>query len=629
MMKNCLPFSFIVFTFCGLLYSQEAVPFKVQNEFYIYGDAAVIGNNILSKDVKEPFNDTSLTNDDIDMVFVDIDNDPSTFSSSSASLKLPENHKKIVYAALYWTATYSYEQGYRQESNGQFLFQGKRVTKRDEIDNIKLKLPGGEYKKIKGTIIFDGDQDTDFALNSPYVCVADVTKSLKNTSAVNGDYTVANVNATKGFVAGGSAAGWLLYVVYETATIKPKYITTFNGFAHVSNAPLKLKFNNFKAFDKGDINTSLVFAALEGDSALTEDNCFLVNPIAEKVTLLSTESRPSNNFFNSKITYSDKAFNHRYPKSENTLGFDIVSMDVSNGADAIIDNTTTEIEMAFNTESDRFYMFFTAFQTEISKTFYEEKNSVIVPKIIEEKIAKNTVKEAEKTKKEKKKPKKLVQNNKGKKEKLIPVKKAKIVVVKESKSIDKPASIKQDIYTPKQELSKVENYVPILEKKEKPLPIWLQKNKTEEIVTIENTNIYQPEVSLKEPVFSIYSLVMNRENYEKLLTKEDYVYETQKFKRILNQEPTLIDGVEKGYYIIAGLLYDLDYAIVYQKELQDQGVNSKLFKDVSQGKYYVYLYNSINFYDVFMLRKAFIKSEFLEQVWILNINIEKKVIKKI
>ena len=657
MMKNCLPFSFIVFTFCGLLYAQEAVPFKVQNEFYIYGDATVIGNNILSKDVKEPFNDTSLTNDDIDMVFVDIDNDPSTFSSSSASLKLPDNHKKIIYAALYWSATYSYEQGYRQESNGQFLFQGKRVRKRDAIDNVQLKLPNGDYKKINGTVIFDGDQNTDFALNSPYVCVADVTRLLKNADTVNGDYTVANVKATKGFVSGGSAAGWLLYVVYEKPSENPKYITTYNGFAHVNNAPLKLKFNNFKALEKGEVKTTLTFAALEGDSALIEDECLLVNPLAKRVSLLSTELRPSNNFFNSKITYDNKVFNNRYPSSENTLGFDIVSMNVPNDSQPIIDNTTTEIEMAFNTESDRFYLFFAAFQTEISKSFYEEKNSDAVVETIEveqtNRVVNNQPEKKEKRQRSQKgrrkrnKPRKENKEDKVKKSesrvetveeelalkanevKETEVKPSQNIAIKEVENTIKPLSVKQDVYTSKAELSETKNYKPVAVEKDKPLPIWLQKKQNVEIVSTINKNVYQPDIALKQSNYYSKSLIMNRENYEKLLTKEDYVYETQKFKRILNQEPSLINGVEKGYYIIAGLLYNLDYAINYQKELQDKGVNSKLFKDVSEGKFYVYLFNSENFYDVFMLRKAFIKSEFLEQVWILNINIEKQVIKKL
>lgn len=618
MMKNCITISFIVFTFCGFLYAQEAVPFKVQNEFFIYGDAAVIGNNILSKDAKKPFNDISLTNDDINMVFVDIDNDSSTFSSSSASLKLPKNHSKIVYAALYWSATYSYEEGYRKESAGQFIFQGKRVNNRENIHKIKFKTPSGDYKNINGKVLFDGAKNTSFRLNSPYVCMADVTKLLQKNDIVNGEYTIANVMATKGFVSGGSAAGWLLYVIYEAPTKNPKYITTYNGFAHVNNQPLKLKFNNFKALEKGEIQTSLTFAALEGDSALKEDECILINPISKRLSLLSTENRPRNNFFNSKITYSNTAFNERSPKSENTLGFDIVSMDVPNESQPLIDNTTTEIEMAFNTNSDRFYMFFTAFQTEISKTFYEENKDNTVIEITD--VEKPKIIVSEKPKKEK------ITKKKQLKKEIENTEIAKTTVPQEKQKVNKT---NQNIFTSEKQLPSPEAYKTKTIEKEKPLPVWLQKKQTENNVTITQTDIYQPNITLQKPVYSNTSLVMNRENYEKLLTIEDYVYETQKFKRILNQEPNIIAGVEKGYYIIAGLLYDLDYAINYQKELQEKGVNSKIFKDISKGHYYVYLFNSENFYDVFMLRKAFIKSEFLEQVWILNINIEKQVIKKL
>ncbi|MGB1210918.1 MAG: hypothetical protein ACPG41_05815, partial [Lacinutrix venerupis] len=231
---------------------------------------------------------------------------------------------------------------------------------------------------------------------------------------------------------------------------------------------------------------------------------------------------------------------------------------------------------------------------------------------------------------------KIIVSQKPKKEKITKKKKlkkeiknteiAKLTLPQEKQKVNKT---NQDVFVPEKQLSSPEAYKTKTIEKEKPLPVWLQKKQTENNVTITQTDIYQPNITLQKPVYSNTSLVMNRENYEKLLTVEDYVYETQKFKRILNQEPNIIAGVEKGYYIIAGLLYDLDYAINYQKELQEKGVNSKIFKDISKGHYYVYLFNSENFYDVFMLRKAFIKSEFLEQVWILNINIEKQVIKKL
>jgi len=38
--------SIIIFTFLQPMFSQEAVPFKTQKEFYIYGDATVIGKKL-------------------------------------------------------------------------------------------------------------------------------------------------------------------------------------------------------------------------------------------------------------------------------------------------------------------------------------------------------------------------------------------------------------------------------------------------------------------------------------------------------------------------------------------------------------------------------------------------------
>ncbi|QXP60642.1 hypothetical protein [Olleya sp. HaHaR_3_96] len=40
-------FVFSTFSFCD---AQEAISFKMQKAFYIYGEAMAIGNNILSKD---------------------------------------------------------------------------------------------------------------------------------------------------------------------------------------------------------------------------------------------------------------------------------------------------------------------------------------------------------------------------------------------------------------------------------------------------------------------------------------------------------------------------------------------------------------------------------------------------
>jgi len=80
--------------------AQDSKTFTRDKEFYIRGNTAVVGNNILSKDSEKPFNDLEKINDEFKMRYVDIDDDQSTWSSSSAHIALREG-AKVVYAGLY------------------------------------------------------------------------------------------------------------------------------------------------------------------------------------------------------------------------------------------------------------------------------------------------------------------------------------------------------------------------------------------------------------------------------------------------------------------------------------------------------------------------------------------------
>jgi len=348
----------------------DGVDFKSRNEFYIYGDATAIGNTILGEHKTKDFNDLSVDNDDVKMKYIDIDNDKSTFSSSSAKLKLPDNLKKITYAALYWTATYSLEEGKRRKSKDSYEFKGDFRLK-TAIDTIKFKTPKSEYKTIAGEILYDGAINATHAINSPYVCYADVTKILREVEHVNGDFTVANVKASQGYISGGSAAGWMLYVVYQSPTDNPKYIASYDGFALVNNLPVDINFKNFKSVDQGDVKTAIIVSALEGDLSLMKDECAIIKRDGSYQSL-SNGARNQQNFFNSSITNNSLFNNDRTPSSKNTLGFDIATLEIPNYNNAIIDNNMSATTLRLKTRADRFYMYFTAFQTEISQEFFED-----------------------------------------------------------------------------------------------------------------------------------------------------------------------------------------------------------------------------------------------------------------
>jgi hypothetical protein len=96
--------SVLILVFSVQSFAQNYEPFTPRFNDDLKGDIVLIGNNILGPD-NNAFNDPNIYNHNVDMQFIDIDGDPSTFSSSSADLEIPNpNCYRIRYAALYWGA---------------------------------------------------------------------------------------------------------------------------------------------------------------------------------------------------------------------------------------------------------------------------------------------------------------------------------------------------------------------------------------------------------------------------------------------------------------------------------------------------------------------------------------------
>src|SRR6478672_13235846 len=115
--------------------SQLNVPFKMRYQSFVKGDMMVIANNITNRVQYNTgseipyYNHTNraLLNDEFTMDYIDIDNDESTFSSSSAELFFNEDsNKKILYAGLYWSATYKYNSGYQKNETRFVAEDGSR-----------------------------------------------------------------------------------------------------------------------------------------------------------------------------------------------------------------------------------------------------------------------------------------------------------------------------------------------------------------------------------------------------------------------------------------------------------------------------------------------------------------------
>lgn len=117
-------------------------------------------------------------------------------------------------------------------------------------------------------------------------------------------------------------------------------------------------------------------AALEGDQKYKSDVCAIFNTKTNAFQPLSTKHRPEKNFFNSTITFDNEMYMDRNPNSTNTLGFDLLKLKIPNTDNAIISNNSSETTIQFTTKADRFYLFFVAFETEISPIYLEGKTDV-------------------------------------------------------------------------------------------------------------------------------------------------------------------------------------------------------------------------------------------------------------
>lgn len=359
----------VLVCFANIGFSQVTVPFKSRYKGKIKGEMTFVANNILNRidkknSPKDPYNDLSyenILNDDFDMEYIDIDDDPSTFSSSSGALFVEkEQQKRIVYAGLYWTGTYKFESGYKK---------GDRIISYDDdrfpVENIKIKFPNKkEYTPLKGEIIFDGLKNRATSDQAPYVAYADITEYVKLLDNPFDFYTVANVRATQGTLSGGTAAGWIIFFVIEDLEMPERNITSFDGFVSVSKNSYDFALSGFDTIKHHKTDAKMIFSTLEGDNRVDGDMVYMSTNTAPILTNLKAKTRNTGNIFNSTIYHDDKEYLYRIPASRNTLGFDAFSTKLEMSDKFFVKDSTHSMNLTAKSTQDAYYMFFTALSTE-------------------------------------------------------------------------------------------------------------------------------------------------------------------------------------------------------------------------------------------------------------------------
>ena len=252
-LKTLLLSCIAIVCMANFTYSQTFVPFKqrLQNGgVNLKGDITFIANSIVSKSqdgtVPNDNYNGSESNNRLNLDYIDVDNDPTTFSSSKAQLNLP-GCSKVVFAGLYWSAVYQRK-----------LWNDVNSTRDPDVNTIKFKLPNNSYQDVTGEVIFDGLTLPSDNEKVVYTCFKDVTGIVGAQDSPNGDYFAANIKATvRGSSNTGSSAGWILVVIYENELEPTRRVSIFDGFTEVkggsNSVNAEVNYSGFKTIPTGPV----------------------------------------------------------------------------------------------------------------------------------------------------------------------------------------------------------------------------------------------------------------------------------------------------------------------------------------------------------------------------------------
>ncbi len=357
-----LPVVCLVYT---SIHSQVEAPLQKRTEFTIKGDFQFVSNTILGKtsnddgtdifDPNESYNNGGLNNQ-FKMGFIDIDNDPSTFNSSSADLSMATDCSKIKHVGLYWTAAYA------------------DTERKHDITSVKIKYPGNDfYSSITNAQIIHDYYNDEKSLFKQYSCYKDITNEVAKLSNPIGTYTVANIPATTSEIdddetlGNGLAGGWTMIVIYEDNSKQRKRFYVYDGFVNIDAKakPVEFSFDNFQTIPQGAVHGKIGVISYEGDKGIRGDRFQVLSNETNTYKSITDSTNPMNNFFNANITNNGKNITTREPASQNTLGYDADLFDIKNPRNSIIGNNQTKSSFRLLTDNDGYSVMAVAFSVEI------------------------------------------------------------------------------------------------------------------------------------------------------------------------------------------------------------------------------------------------------------------------
>ena len=245
--------------------------------------------------------------------YVDIDNDATTWMSSSDQLNLP-NCSEITWAGLYWGADCS---------SGDENFATRT--------QVKLKVNSGSYMNLTADYLKDNTVGY-----RTYHCFKDITSIVQNNGLTD-VYTVANVAVDIGGT--NLFGGWTIVVVYKNNLLTMRNLTVFDGLANVSagtSSTVDIPISGFQTPLSGPVNFELGLVVYDGDRSLTGDQLLFKG--GSTFINLSDAIHPTTDIFNSTIARSGTLTPNRNPNYNNTLGYDANIFSPNNSSKNYIGN---------------------------------------------------------------------------------------------------------------------------------------------------------------------------------------------------------------------------------------------------------------------------------------------------
>jgi len=316
--------------------------------------------------------------------YIDIDNNSSTFDSSSSDLTLP-NGSKIVYAGLYWSGLID-----------------KNEKKLDKAKHVLLKINDGNYIPLyTNNNNSKNDNNDSFyyttqASGYVYTAFKNITDKFKEYNDTLKKITVANVMSEKGInVNIGNFGAWALVVVYKNSKGHLKNIVIYNSFLKFYKNNKIIHVKDILTPINGKVYSKLSYFTVEGDIKSPEYREKANKDFTDKVEIKTNKTddyinvSPNENNVSAPNYYLDimdssiTTKENRTPEIENNMGIDIDTFDVgkdgNNSHKQILDNNITSVDIKITTGKDTFFLNSVVFATDL----YQPRVCYLYDKIID------------------------------------------------------------------------------------------------------------------------------------------------------------------------------------------------------------------------------------------------------